>query len=261
MKNISKIFTAIFVLMMLVIFISDINTQAATKKSRVKYELKNGTLTISGKGEMPKDMTFKSNKKIKKVVIKKGVTTISEKAFEGCTKLTFIKIPNTVTKMGLRCFYNTGLKEIVVPKSVNHIGAQCLGSCEKLQKITLPGNTKDKYPVNLERYPTRFTTYPVKTVRFSTQLNPEILMTVMAENIEVSKNDKKYKSINGVVYSKDGKELVRYPAGRNEIVIENGCEIFNTEAICYYAYEEDIDRIIAPIDKAKKLVIPESVKK
>lgn len=77
--------------MMMVIFISDINTQAATKKSSVKYELKNGTLTISGKGEMPKDMTFKSNKKIKKVVIKKGVTTISEKAFEGCTKLTSFK--------------------------------------------------------------------------------------------------------------------------------------------------------------------------
>ena len=36
------------------------------KKSKVVYTLKKGTLTISGKGEMPKKMTFKNNKKVKK---------------------------------------------------------------------------------------------------------------------------------------------------------------------------------------------------
>ena len=33
------------------------------KKSKVVYTLKKGTLTISGKGEMPKKMTFKNNTK------------------------------------------------------------------------------------------------------------------------------------------------------------------------------------------------------
>ena len=55
---------------------------------KVTYKVKGTTLTISGKGEMPKSMVFgkkSKTKNIKKVVIKKGVTTISKNAFKKCT--------------------------------------------------------------------------------------------------------------------------------------------------------------------------------
>ena len=53
------------------------NTTSTSAKSGVKYKLsKNGTMTISGKGKMPKSMKFRDSRKIKKVIIKKGVKSI-----------------------------------------------------------------------------------------------------------------------------------------------------------------------------------------
>ena len=49
---------------------------------------------------MPAKMTFKNNKKIKKVVIRKGVTSVSDKAFYKCKNLKKVTISGTVTKIG-----------------------------------------------------------------------------------------------------------------------------------------------------------------
>lgn len=66
--------TIICLLMTMVAF----NTTSTSAKSGVKYKLsKNGTMTISGKGKMPKSMKFRDSRKIKKVIIKKGVKSIS----------------------------------------------------------------------------------------------------------------------------------------------------------------------------------------
>ena len=58
-------------------------------EAKVKYSLKKGTLTVSGKGAMKKAYTGK--KKIKKVVIKKGVTSICDEAFFKCKNLKKVK--------------------------------------------------------------------------------------------------------------------------------------------------------------------------
>lgn len=69
---------------------------------KVTYKVKGTTLTISGKGEMPKSMVFgkkSKTKNIKKVVIKKGVTTISKNAFKNCKKLKKVQLPSTLKKI------------------------------------------------------------------------------------------------------------------------------------------------------------------
>lgn len=50
--------------------ISSSKAQAA-QKAKVKITQKNGVVTISGKGAMPKKIKLKNKKKVKKVVIKK----------------------------------------------------------------------------------------------------------------------------------------------------------------------------------------------
>ncbi|WP_337591164.1 leucine-rich repeat protein [Vescimonas sp.] len=61
----------------------------------------NGTLTISGTGAMTSPVWWNSYKdSIKTVVIKDGVTTIEEGAFEDCENLTSITIPASVTNIG-----------------------------------------------------------------------------------------------------------------------------------------------------------------
>lgn len=71
------------------IFISGAGQQKVEAKTKVTYTLKKGTLTIKGKGAMPTKMKFRRNKKIKKVIIKKGVTSVSYEAFALCKNFEF----------------------------------------------------------------------------------------------------------------------------------------------------------------------------
>jgi hypothetical protein len=50
------------------------------------------------------------------------VTSIGVSAFEGCTGLTSITIPDSVTHIGKSAFVNTGLTSITIPASVISIG-------------------------------------------------------------------------------------------------------------------------------------------
>ena len=86
-KIIGSVMTGALVLSLIAPAVPAAPVDAAGK---VTYKVKGTTLTISGKGEMPKSMVFgkkSKTKNIKKVVIKKGVTTISKNAFKNCKKL------------------------------------------------------------------------------------------------------------------------------------------------------------------------------
>ena len=79
-----------------------------------------GLLTISGTGEM-EDYSSYGNVpwnglvgKINCVVIRNSVTSIGDSAFWGCTGLTSITIPDSVTSIGSSFAYCTGLESITV---------------------------------------------------------------------------------------------------------------------------------------------------
>lgn len=74
------------------------------------------------------------------VVIPEGCTSIygssynNENAFSNCTGLNSVKIPSTVTSIGVSAFYNCGLKTIEIPTSVTTIGNNAF-NLSALQKI------------------------------------------------------------------------------------------------------------------------------
>ena len=81
MKNIFKSLCFGLLLAFTVISVNPVKDVNAATKTKVTYKLDKGTLTVSGKGEMPKKMTFKENKKLKGCY-KNGITSIPKYAFQ-----------------------------------------------------------------------------------------------------------------------------------------------------------------------------------
>lgn len=228
-----------------------------TTQAKVKTTIKNGVCTVSGKGAMTDDTSY--NKKIKKVIIKDGVTSLPEEAFAGCLKLKEISIADSVKSIGACAFMQTDLREITIPTSVKKLGNSVLSSCKKLTKVKMPGNVKIIYGSD-EYFPVfQFDVdSPVKTIELTSSLNLEIFMYLSAENIVVSKNDPKYTSIDGLLYTKDGKSLVRIPNLRKKAVIADDCEEFCTTAV-EWAGDDDGDPYMGCED-LKTIVLPESIR-
>jgi hypothetical protein len=66
------------------------------------------------------------------------VTSIGAFAFNRCTRLTSITIPNSVTSIGERAFeYCTGLTSITIPNSVTSIESSAFADCTGLTTVTI----------------------------------------------------------------------------------------------------------------------------
>ncbi len=231
------------------------------KKTKTKVTMhlsKKGTLTIKGKGKMPKKVTKYSRKKIKKVVIKKGITSVCNSAFDGCEKLKKVKTASTIKRIGSYAFKNTSIKSITIPKKTKTICGEAFGNCKKLKTVTMPGSF---YADGLgdEGGDYIFNTNSIKTIKLSTGLNVGCACYMRAANIVVSKKDKKYKSINGIVYSKNGKDIVRVPYLKKTVNIKEGCKTVYVEAFLYGMKVWDDDEMC--YSHTEQITIPKSVTK
>ena len=78
------------------------------------------------------------------VTIPNSVTSIGDRVFEECTGLTSINIPNSVTSIGDRAFYHcTGLTSINIPNSVTNIGMFAFWGCTSLNFVTIGNGMKE----------------------------------------------------------------------------------------------------------------------
>ena len=103
-----------------------------------------GLLVISGTGKMANYLwngsPWFSNGAVRIVEVKSGVKSLGDYAFNGCTGLTQVILPE-VTSIGKYAFYGcTGLAELAVPDTVTTIGAGAFYDCESLTKINIPAD-------------------------------------------------------------------------------------------------------------------------
>lgn len=73
----------------------------------------------------------------KNTTIPNGITTISAGAFLGCTGLTNIIIPDSVTMIGQQAFAECGLTSVIIPSSVTNVPVYAFDNCQSLQSLTI----------------------------------------------------------------------------------------------------------------------------
>lgn len=104
-----------------------------------------GVLTISGSGPMPyisndeSQPWYSSRSRITRVVIDRGITTLTRWAFTHCTSLTSISFPDTLTSIEDYGFHNCpALTTLAIPESVTSIASSAFSGFSGLRSITLP---------------------------------------------------------------------------------------------------------------------------
>ena len=252
MKKLMKCIMVALCLAVAVAFAMGAQTTNVQAKKKVTYKLKKGTLTFKGKGDMPKKIKVKKSK-VKKVVIKKGVKSISNNAFKGFKKLTKVSIPKTVKKIGVSAFEETAIKKLTIPSGTKKLGVKFINYCKKLDYVTLPGDfviVDKKGNANKNRGASYGT--DLDTVTFNTNLDYNACAYFSTYNFQTYANDAKFKTFDGVLYTKDGTGIVRVPSARDTIVLKDGCTDFNTMAVTYNASEQigtvcqDLIRVTLP---------------
>ena len=115
--------------------VNSTNVTDVTIPEKVTYNNKEYTVTAIGQS------AFDRCTNLKNVTIPNTVTDIENGAFQLCSSLTSITIPDGVTTIGDWAFnYCTGLTSINIPENVTTIGKQTFYHCQNLESITIPSS-------------------------------------------------------------------------------------------------------------------------
>ena len=99
----------------------------------------NGIGTIEFWGSIILERAFQYCSSLTSITIPDSVTTIEEWAFYECDSLTSITIPDSVTTIGDYTFYScSSLTSVTIPDSVTTIGNYAFTNCNNLTSISIP---------------------------------------------------------------------------------------------------------------------------
>ena len=186
---------------------------------------------------------------LQSIDIPNSVTHIGNGAFQECRELQSINIPNSVTHIGDRAFSGCdALRSIDIPNSVTHIGNSTFSACYKLQSIevaeenpyftSIDGVLFNKDLTQIIRYPEAkngnqyiipdsvthigndafFKCEAIQNINIPnsvTHIGNRAFWCQSLQSIEVAEDNQYFASIDGVLFSKDLTQIIRYPRAKN----------------------------------------------
>lgn len=104
-----------------------------------EYNANTGTLTLYGSGAVSSVEWKDQIQNINSIIVEDGITTLPTGAFQGCTALTSVTLPESLTSMGYYPFSScTSLNSITIPNGVTNLEDNTFLNCSALSSVTLP---------------------------------------------------------------------------------------------------------------------------
>lgn len=186
------------------------------------------SIVIGGSVETIGNYAFEECLALKSVTLSEGLKRICDDAFNGCRELKSISLPEGVTYIANGAFASTGLTEITIPGTVTYVGADAFSTKYLTEAIFSEGI--EEIDLNF------FGTSPIRkisipaSVKVIERYNFSDYGSI--EYITVADGNETYSSINGDLYTGDGKKLIKYSAGKSEstVIIPDGVEIIGESA-------------------------------
>lgn len=108
--------------------------------STVTYNGQTYKVTLIG------DLAFQNCTELSYVFLPESLEKIGSRAFEGCTKLVSLKIPEGTTTIESSAFRGcTGLQQINLPNSLKSLGSYSFENCYSLKSISIPEGVSTIY--------------------------------------------------------------------------------------------------------------------
>ena len=173
--------------------------------------VKDGTKTIGV-------YAFEDCKHLAEITIPESVTEIGESAFQSCDSLTEITLPSHVVTIGAGAFrFCENLTGITIPASVTSIGFGAFTGCSNLQAVTFAADSQlTSIAEQAFADCTKLTKVTIPANVMSIGIDAFYDCTAM-QSITVSANNSNYSSDGGCLFSRDGTELIAYPAGKTGV--------------------------------------------
>lgn len=188
---------------------------------------------------------------IEKIYIGNGVTNIGKSVFHSCHTVVEVVMSNSITSIGQGAFYNCeSLERIRLSTSLESIGTSVFGACSNLKSIDIPQGVKELGNLAFNQCTSLESLFIPSSV--TTIGRGVVSVCLSLTNITVAPDNPSYKSVDGNLYSKDGKVLLQYAIGKtaDSFVIPDGVTTVGAYAFarCDYLTQITLPKGIIIVD-------------
>ncbi len=147
---------------------------------------------------------------MKSVTMGKGLTVIGDYVFRNCTALTALTIGSNVTTINSTAFFGcTALSSVTIPNSVTTIGNAAFRDCSSLSSLTLGSGVATIAESAFQGCGLVSVTIPASVTSIEKYA---FCVCPVLTSMDVAATNPKYSSLDGVLFDKDQKTLIEYPA-------------------------------------------------